>query len=161
MGKIPVLHPDRCTGCGLCELMCSVSHTESSDPSRSRIRILRREEKGFFLQMICQQCEDAACIAACPVSAISRNATTGAIEIDGEACILCQECVAACPFKAIHLDEADEKIITCDLCSGDPQCEKCCETKAVEFVEKDSAATKRNAVFSQEFQRLLKIAEGC
>ncbi len=111
--------------------------------------------------MICQQCEDAACIAACPVSAISRNAVTGAIEIDGEACILCEECVAACPFKAIHLDEPDEKIITCDLCSGDPQCEKCCETKAVEFVEKDSAAAQAKPDSLRELKELLKDAEEC
>lgn len=161
MSKILVPHPDCCTGCGLCELMCSMAHTESSDPARSRIRILKREEQGFFLQTVCRQCEDAACIAACPVSAIHRNAETRAIEIDGEACVLCEECVAACPFGGIHLDETDQKIIACDLCGGDPKCAEFCETKAIEYLEKDPAAIQGNPDSVREFQELLKSLKNC
>ena len=90
MDKALIFSPDRCTGCGLCELICSLGHTETCNPARSRIRILRMEQKGVIIQTFCQQCEDAACIAACPVSAINHSESTGAIEIDHELCIMCE-----------------------------------------------------------------------
>jgi carbon-monoxide dehydrogenase iron sulfur subunit len=159
MDRALIFSPDQCTGCGLCELICSLGHTETCNPARSRIRIVRMEQKGVNIQTFCQQCEDAACIAACPVSAIAHQESTGAIEIDHELCILCDECIAACPFKAIYRDGIDEKIIACDLCGGDPRCVKYCETKAIEFLEKDPIAMQKKKDSQQELEGLLKLAQ--
>jgi len=116
------------------------------------------EQKGV-VQRFCQQCEDAACIAACPVSAITNNEALGTIEIDGELCIMCEDCIAACPFKAIYQDGIDEKIIACDLCEGDPQCVTYCETKAIEFLEKDSVTKQKKQQSLQELKGLLKLLQ--
>ena len=159
MDKVLVFNQGRCTGCGLCELTCSLVHTETCNPERSRIRILRMEEKGLNVLTFCQQCEDAACIAACPVSAISNNKGTGLIEIDHELCVQCMECVAKCPFKAIYFDRIDERIIACDFCGGTPECVTYCETKAIEFVERGSVAMQKKREFLQEFEQHLKLAE--
>jgi len=159
MDRVLVFNQNRCTGCGLCELMCSLAHTETCNPERSRIRILRMEQEGLNVQTFCQQCEDAACIAACPVSAISKNTATGVIEIDHESCVQCMECVAACPFKAIYFDRIDEKIITCNLCGGHPKCVTYCETKSIEFIERDSAAIQKKKESLQELEQLLKRVE--
>jgi len=94
------------------------------------------EQKGVAVQTFCQQCEDAACIAACPVAAIAKNGSSGTIEIDHELCTLCEACVTACPFNGINLDDKDGKIIACDLCGGTPHCAEYCETKAIVFSEK-------------------------
>lgn len=159
MDKALLFSPNLCTGCGLCELICSLGHTETCNPARSRIRIMRMEQKGVIIQTFCQQCEDAACMAACPVSAISKNQSAGTIEIDHELCIMCEDCIAACPFKGIYRDGSDEKIIACDLCGGDPQCVKYCETKAIDFLEKDPAAIQKKRESLQELEGLLKLAQ--
>ena len=159
MDKVLIFSPDRCTGCALCELICSLVHTKTCNPARSRIRILRIEQKGVVIQTFCQQCEDAACIAACPVSAINNNESLGTIEIDHELCVMCEDCIAACPFKAIYRDDIDENIIACDLCGGDPNCVKYCETKAIEFLEKDSAAIQKKKKSLQELEKLLKLMQ--
>ncbi len=156
MDRILVFNQGRCTGCGLCELMCSLAHTETCNPERSRIKILKMEQEGLNVQTFCQQCEDAACIAACPASAISKNTTAGVIEIDHDSCVQCLECVAKCPFKAIYFDRTDEKIIACNLCGGEPECVTYCETKSIEFVEKDSAAVEKKKESLQELEQLLK-----
>lgn len=157
MDKALVFSSALCTGCGLCELICSLVHTGTCSPARSRIRILRMEQKGVIAQTFCQQCEDAACIAACPVSAIRKNESAGVIEIDHGLCIMCDACIAACPFDGIYRDETDEQIIACDLCGAEPQCVKYCETKAIEFVDKDPAAAEKKKDSLRRLEGLLKI----
>jgi Fe-S-cluster-containing hydrogenase component 2 len=117
------------------------------------------EEKGIIIQTFCQQCEDAACIAACPVSAIAKSESAGTIKIDHELCILCEECIAACPFNGIYRDGMDEKIIACDLCDGDPKCVKYCETKAIEFLEKDPVAVQKKKDSQKELVGLLILTK--
>jgi carbon-monoxide dehydrogenase iron sulfur subunit len=157
MDKVLVFSPDRCTGCALCESICSLVHTQTCNPARSRIRIFRIEQKGCIIQTFCQQCEDPACIAVCPVSAIKNNESTGAIEIDRELCTLCRKCITACLFKGIYRDGIEKKIIACDLCGGDPNCVKYCETRAIEFLEKDSAAIQKKKKALQELKGLLEL----
>lgn len=159
MDKVLVFSPDRCTGCALCEVICSLVHTKTCNPARSRIRVLTLEQKGVVVQTFCQQCEDAACMAACPVSAITNNDALGTLEIDRELCIMCEDCIAACPFKAIYRDGIDEKIIACDFCGGDPQCVRYCETRAIEFLEKDSVALQKKKESQQELEGRLKLLE--
>jgi carbon-monoxide dehydrogenase iron sulfur subunit len=157
MDKVLIFSPDRCTGCALCELICSLVHTKTCNPARSRIRILKMEQKFVVTQTFCQQCEDAACIAVCPVSAIKKNESLGTLEIDQELCVECKLCIKACPFKGIYRDEIDEKIIACDLCGGEPECVKYCETKAIEFLEKDPVVIQKKRKSLQELERLLKL----
>jgi Fe-S-cluster-containing hydrogenase component 2 len=83
------------------------------------------------------------------------------VGIDDELCIKCQECLTACPYKAIFFDGIDDKVIKCDLCGGDPKCVRFCETRAIEFLEKDSAALQKKRDPLQELERLLKLTEEC
>ena len=157
MDRVLVFTPDHCTGCGLCELICSLGHTDSCHPERSRIRILRLEERGIIIQTFCQQCEDPACIDACPVSAIDRNEATGALVIDRDECVTCGECISACPFQALQLDETDDAIIACDLCGGDPECVKYCETGSIEFLERSPEVMQKRKDSQKELEGFLDI----
>jgi Fe-S-cluster-containing dehydrogenase component len=103
------------------------------------------EQTGVITQTICQQCEDAACIVACPVSAIHKNESVGTTEIDHELCTTCQACIEECPYKSIYFDETEDKIIACDLCGGDPKCVMYCQTEAIEFLEKYSFAMQKKS----------------
>ena len=41
MGKVLAITPEKCTGCRLCEVVCSVFHDGVSNANRSRIKIMR------------------------------------------------------------------------------------------------------------------------
>ena len=138
MEKVLVIDHEKCTGCRLCELVCSVKHEGVSNPSRARIKIVKWEMEGKMIPVTCQQCDDAPCMAVCPVQAISRNVSTGVVQVDYDTCIGCRVCMSACPFGAMGFDWVQNHVIKCDLCGGDPQCANFCETGAIQFVEKSS-----------------------
>jgi carbon-monoxide dehydrogenase iron sulfur subunit len=135
MEKTLVVNFEKCTGCRLCELVCSVKHDGISNPARSRIKVVKWEEEGRYIPMTCQQCEDAPCQQACPMGAICREADFGTVMVDYNICIGCRTCVSVCPFGAMNYNMIDHKVFKCDLCHGDPQCVRFCDVKAVEFVE--------------------------
>ena len=140
MAKVLYIDHEKCTGCRLCELVCAVSHDGVSNPTRSRIRVLKWESEGVYIPMTCQQCQDAPCMNVCPVSAISRDEQLGRVSVDYDACIGCRSCVSVCPFGAMHFNSIDRRVLKCDVCDGDPQCVRFCEVKAVTFVEADDVA---------------------
>lgn len=72
---------------------------------------------------------------ACPVEAISKNATTGAMEVDEAVCVGCKVCTIACPFGTINYNPDSGKVIKCDLCGGDPKCAEACPTEAITYVD--------------------------
>lgn len=140
-----VLHvaviPSRCTGCRVCELVCSDAHEGVFQPSKARIQVLSFDETVQDVPIVCQQCADAPCLEACPQDAISRDPETTAVVVDRELCIQCGACVRACVIGrdqvdpedklAIRLDDEKEMPLKCDLCGGDPQCVKFCPTDAL------------------------------
>ncbi len=135
MDKVLMIDHQKCTGCRQCELVCSVVHEGVSNPSRSRIKVMKWESEGLYIPMSCQQCEDAPCMNVCPVKAISRDEDIGFVTVDYDVCIGCRTCVAVCPFGAMNFDVIDKKVSKCDLCGGDPQCVRFCEVKAVDYVD--------------------------
>lgn len=134
MDKALMINHEKCTGCRLCELVCAVKHDGISNPTRSRIKVMKWEMEGLYIPMSCQQCQDAPCENGCPVGAISRNETLNRVEVDQEICIGCRTCVSVCPFGAMTFNAIDRKVIKCDLCDGDPQCVRFCDVKAVEYI---------------------------
>ncbi len=142
-GKVLTIDHEKCTGCRLCELVCAVKHDGVSNPMRSRIRVMKWEAEGLYIPMSCQQCEDAPCLKACPVKAISRNAAFERVEIDYDLCIGCRTCVSVCPFGAMGFNPVEKKVFKCDLCDGDPQCVRFCEVKAVDYVDAADVSLKK------------------
>ena len=157
MQKVILIEQDKCTGCRLCEMVCSVKHEGVSNPSRSRISIIKWFMEGFHMPMVCQHCMEAPCIAVCPKDALSRDETLGSVELDYDLCIGCKMCVTACPFGGMGIDTVTNRVIKCDLCDGDPQCVRFCFPGALQFVEasavnlrkKREAATKLAELMSR------------
>jgi carbon-monoxide dehydrogenase iron sulfur subunit len=147
MEMMLVVDHEKCTGCRLCEMVCSVTHTGVNNPSRSRIHVIKWPLEGFELPMLCQQCEEAPCIAVCPKDALSRDAHLGRVALNYELCIGCKLCVMACPFGGMGIDTDDRRVIKCDLCDGDPVCASMCYSGALRFVPAGSAGLikKRDA----------------
>ena len=149
--KVIRVNYEKCTGCRLCEMVCAVKHDGVSNPMRSRIKVIKWEADGIYVPMVCQQCQDAPCLNACPAKAIFRNEELGRIEVDYSLCIGCRTCVSVCPFGAMNFNTADRKVFKCDLCDGDPQCVRFCEVKAVEFVDAGDANLDRKREAAQRF----------
>jgi len=68
--------------------------------------------------------------------------------INYDRCIGCKMCVLSCPLGGVNVDPKTRKVIKCDLCGGNPQCVRFCETKAVDFLEPTVAnlAKRRTAI---------------
>ena len=143
MDKVLTVDFEKCTGCRLCEQVCTVMHDGVSNPARSRIKVVKWEDEGQYIPMICQQCEDAPCKNVCPVGAIARDEDYGFLNVDYNICIGCRSCVTVCPFGGMNYNMIDKKVIKCDLCGGKPQCARFCDVKAVDYVDADRLTTQK------------------
>lgn len=124
--KTVIANPDSCSGCRICQMICSITHEGVIDIERSRILVTSDPFRGSSTIIVCSQCHDAPCYFACPESAIEFDRTNGAVIIDEDRCNGCRSCVKACPFNAILFSDEDHKAYKCDLCGGDPECVKWC-----------------------------------
>jgi len=128
-----VVQPQHCIGCRACEMACAFSHGSGGQPGASRCVTLT-VGKEQYVPMLCLQCEHAACVAACPVEAITLDRASGVIRVDPEICIRCMACTVACPFGNMHFDPAQQLVHKCDLCAGCgdyPRCAMFCPTKCL------------------------------
>jgi Fe-S-cluster-containing hydrogenase component 2 len=156
MMKILVADPTKCTGCRVCEIICSVKKEGVSNPARARIGVIKSEITYFDIPIFCQQCESPICVPICPTNAISREEELGRIMIDYDLCIGCKICVTICPFGGIGFDPIAKKVIKCDLCDGDPVCAKFCETKALEFMDTTIANMRKKREAAEKFSELVQ-----
>ena len=156
MTNIMVINQAKCTGCCLCEMVCSVKKEGVSDPSRARIHVIRWEMEGLYFPMLCQHCEEALCEAVCPVNAISKDASSGRVVTNADLCIGCRACISACPLGGVGFDAKERKILRCDLCGGEPACVKYCDTKAIQYLESDKVQTRKMRSAAEKLYRVLK-----
>lgn len=70
----------------------------------------------FYLQTICMNCSQPACMEACPRSAIYKRQEDGIVLIDEEQCHGYRYCAEACPYKRIYFNTVlgiAQKCISC------------------------------------------------
>jgi carbon-monoxide dehydrogenase iron sulfur subunit len=133
LGRQIIVHSEKCTGCKICELVCSSKKEGRYNPALSRVRILSTyPEDGADKPTVCVQCMQALC-STCGRDAMHREKDTRAILIDDEKCNGCDKCTISCPLGAIKLLRARPLVIVCDLCEGGPACVKNCPTGAIEY----------------------------
>lgn len=137
------IEPEKCTGCLQCEMACSYEATKLFNPSKSRIKVFSFHNEGRYVPYTCTQCEEAWCMHACPVEAITVNADTGAKEVLDDICVGCKVCTVACPFGTINYDHETKVVAKCDLCGGDPQCVSACPTAAITYVDAEHTGLDR------------------
>jgi molybdopterin-containing oxidoreductase family iron-sulfur binding subunit len=123
----------RCIGCRRCVYACVDENNQSRDPEIHWIRVLEFErehairdidpedgnpfydhelvpdEGKLYLPVACQQCENPACVSACPTQATWQD-PDGIVVIDYDWCIGCRYCMAACPYAARHFNWTEPEI---------------------------------------------------
>jgi Fe-S-cluster-containing hydrogenase component 2 len=124
-------------------MACSYQAEGAFNPSRSRIKVFTFHEAGRFAPYTCTQCDEAWCLRACPVEAITTDPDTGAKVVDEGKCVGCKVCTIACPFGTINYHHVTGKVVKCDLCGGDPACAKACPTDAISWTDADWTGLER------------------
>lgn len=155
-----------CVGCQVCMVACKRANSmpleysgsqrlwdNPVDLSSKTLNIIKifengtpkekdREIDGYaFVKQHCMHCVDPACVSACPASALTKDAKTGIVSYNKNACIGCRYCQVACPFNIpkFEWDNPFPKIVKCQLCSHllakdqIPACSNECPTGASLF----------------------------
>ncbi len=156
MGKILMIHPDKCTGCKNCVSACSYTKETRFRPAASRVHVYSWDREGISVPMMCQQCSDAPCVSVCPTGAMHRIPGDTLIGYDLKKCIRCRMCVQACPFGNAVYDSITDSIIKCDTCAGDPACARMCPTGALVFVDENVSTRSRKKAFALKFKEAFK-----
>ncbi|MBS7644269.1 4Fe-4S dicluster domain-containing protein [Candidatus Bathyarchaeota archaeon] len=144
----------KCSGCRICELVCSVAHFKVNNPKKSAIRVMQLFPKpAVNTPIFCRQCAILKCAEKCPTKAITRS-PDGRMVVDQTNCIGCGACAEGCPFGAIYFHPEVKTPIKCDLCDGNPRCVQFCPTNALEYVPKSVIAqSTRTAIAGKHRER--------
>jgi len=76
--RVPVVKPENCIGCRICELICSSRKGESYNPRKSAVRVIKNDDFNVNIPvflMTCDECETVnppkpRCEKFCPMKAI-------------------------------------------------------------------------------------------
>ena len=125
----------KCTGCKVCELVCSFSHEGAFQPHLSRLYVFNDLFSGVNKADVCQHCDSPDCYHACSFDAILIDEANGARVLDEVKCTSCGECVTACTYngteKIIKFNSSKNTYYKCDFCGGAPKCVEWCAPNAL------------------------------
>jgi anaerobic dimethyl sulfoxide reductase subunit B (iron-sulfur subunit) len=131
-----------CGGCKCCQVACKDKNNLNVGEFFRRVVEV---EGGTYpspwvynISMACGHCTNAACMAACPQSAITKDAN-GIVTINSSLCVGCRRCEWACPYGAPTFIEATGKMAKCNACVderdalGNPYCVGACPMRVLKF----------------------------
>jgi len=127
-----IVNAEKCTNCGICELICSFTRNQAFNPSKASIKMVPLDYLGFSNPVTCILCKNPKCVELCPEGALSQT-ETGMIQVDEEKCNGCRICIDVCIIGAVNFDEKRNLPLICDLCGGKPACVEWCPEGALSF----------------------------
>ncbi|MSO58583.1 MAG: 4Fe-4S dicluster domain-containing protein [Thermoleophilia bacterium] len=140
-----------CIGCHACSVACKAEFDVPLSVFRDTVKYA---EEGVypavtrhFLPVLCNHCEDAPCLSACPTGAIGRLPGGEVVIHDGD-CNVNRFCQAACPYGAIYIDPYAKVAQKCTFCDHrtaegrQPACVEACPTRCRIFGDLDDPASE-------------------
>lgn len=140
-----------CIGCHACSVACKAEFDVPLGVYRDTVKYV--EEGSYpkatrhFIPVLCNQCEDAPCLDACPTGAVVRL-DGGEVMIDEGDCNLNKFCMSACPYGAIYIDEDKGTAQKCTFCEHrtaegrQPACVDACPTDCRIFGDLDDPSSE-------------------
>ena len=101
----------------------------------------------LMMSDVCKHCKHASCLEVCPTGALIRT-EFDTVYIQPDVCNGCRDCIAACPYGVIGLDEHSNVAQKCTLCYDrlqggmEPACAKACPTQSIQFGPVDELRAK-------------------
>jgi formate dehydrogenase iron-sulfur subunit len=92
----------------------------------------------LMMSDVCKHCQHASCMDVCPTGAIIRT-EFDTVFIQADVCNGCRNCISACPYAVIGMDEEAHVARKCTLCYDrlqggmEPACAKACPTQSIQF----------------------------
>ncbi len=162
MGKVMIIDVSKCNGCHNCQIACKDEHCGNdwspiAKPQpltgqfwhkvTDRVRGQVPKVKVAYEHTLCQHCDDAPCIGACPEKAIHKR-DDGIVVIDPTVCKGNHSCVETCPYGGVVYFNEDLKISQkCTFCAHlldkgwtQTRCSEACPTGAITFGEEAELA---------------------
>ena len=155
----------RCTGCRTCVMACKDYKDLSQTETFRKLYDFEggtwtKQEGGayttntfaYHVSVACNHCVVPACVGACAQSAIAKDADTGIVYIDAEACTGDASCVVACPYGAPFINQENGLAAKCDMCQDRvtegkmPMCVDACPLRALEFGDFEELKAKHGEV---------------
>ena len=148
----------RCIGCRTCQVACKDRHKlQAAGPRTRRVETFEcgayPDVQMFHTTVTCNHCENPACVAGCPTGAMFKS-DDGTVQHIDDRCVVCRNCMLACPYGAPQLDEGENMIVKCDSCKAlredgrNPVCVDACPMRAIEFGDIDELRAKHGDAVS-------------
>jgi formate dehydrogenase iron-sulfur subunit len=108
----------------------------------------------LIMSDVCKHCQHASCMDVCPTGAIIRT-EFDTVFIQEDVCNGCRNCIAACPYDVIAIDEDEKVAQKCTLCYDrlqgglEPACAKACPTDSIQFGPLDELRETANKRLDQ------------
>ena len=157
MSKITfVVDVDRCIGCHGCQVACKMENAVGLGSDRTLVKDIGPtgvypDIQLYFLPVMCQHCENPACVDVCPTGACHPDTSDGVVKIDRDVCIGCKSCAAACPYGVNTFHQELRVMDKCSICAQrrdigeQPACVKNCSGRALhvgDIEDPDSEVSK-------------------
>lgn len=136
-----------CMACMNCVLGCMAEHNDKglriddldlSDLHNEARNHISQNSHKTPAPIFCRHCDEPECVITCMSGAMKKDAVTGVVSYDKDACASCFMCVMACPYGVLKADAQSGAIVMkCDLC-GDkevPRCVEMCPTGCITMEE--------------------------
>jgi formate dehydrogenase iron-sulfur subunit len=92
----------------------------------------------LMMSDVCKHCQHASCLDVCPTGAIIRT-EFDTVFIQPDVCNGCRDCISACPYGVIEMDETTKIAQKCTMCYDrlqgglEPACAHACPTQSIQF----------------------------
>lgn len=112
---------DKCSGCHLCEMVCSLFHLGMVNTEKSAIRIHKDDlDTSLNAPLLCRQCRKMKCLNGEKVMEVQER----------KKFIWDKTRAKNCPFNVLSV--LNGQAFHCNLCDGNPQCVKVCTPGAIQ-----------------------------
>ena len=156
-----------CNGCYNCQIACKDEHCSNDwmpyaapQPEIGQFWMKLNEYirgsvpkvKMHYIPVLCQHCDDAACMKAFPEVIYKRE--DGMVVIDPEKAKGIKGIEASCPWGVIYYNEDEELAQKCTGCAHlldrgwkEPRCADACPTGAIKFAEEEDLESRHEGCF--------------